>query len=278
MSRQPKEQRSSSPGNVYESFAQHFSTTRYKRWPQVQAFLSQYSIPDLNAPPASGEGPACPHFGVDFGCGNGKNMAKENMLGLDTCHEFTRICSVERGLQVLASDVQSSGLRPRVADFVVCVAVLHHLASREGRLGAVREMLRVLVPGGRCLLVVWALDEMLDERDLGTYTGRGPPGSASEEHRTASSGTTCLANTSVRKHKALTRLNEQDVLVPWASSQGTTIENRFYHLFKRGELEGLVEEATVCTEHGESTGFVVEHGGFDKDNWFCVARSTGEGV
>jgi tRNA (uracil-5-)-methyltransferase TRM9 len=44
---------------VYESIASHFSSTRYKPWPVVDAFLR-----DL--PPGS--------IGLDVGCGNGKYL------------------------------------------------------------------------------------------------------------------------------------------------------------------------------------------------------------
>ena len=63
--------------------------------------------------------------------------------------------------------------------------------------------------------------------------------------------------------------NDQDVMVPWVMKQGansdgieqsTTFE-RYYHLYRRGELEIDIVQAG---------GVVIEHG-YEKDNWWAVA-------
>ena len=88
-------------------------------------------------------------------------------------------------------------------------------------------------------------------------------------------------NKSVRRHK-LTVLdgNEQDVLVPWSMSEfpvkledkedkekepeskrikkDESAFQRYYHLFKKGELDELVKEAD---------GTILESG-YDRDNWY----------
>lgn len=93
-------------------------------------------------------------------------------------------------------------------------------------------------------------------------------------------------NKSVRRHK-LTVLdgNEQDVLVPWSMNEfkGQELESksnkgepeskrikkdkdygdggsyqRYYHLFKKGELDELVKEA----------GGTILDSGYDRDNWY----------
>lgn len=58
-------------------------------------------------------------------------------------------------------------LRDSVADGVISIAVLHHLATRERRLQALDEMRRVLAPGGRALVTVWAKDQT--KRSLTAY-------------------------------------------------------------------------------------------------------------
>ena len=62
--------------------------------------------------------------------------------------------------------------------------------------------------------------------------------------------------------------DDQDVMVPWVMKQNTTASgtpektfNRFYHLYRRGELEEDIEAAG---------GEVVESG-YEKDNWWAVA-------
>lgn len=58
-------------------------------------------------------------------------------------------------------------LRDSVADGVISIAVLHHLATSERRLQALDEMRRVLAPGGRALVTVWAKNQT--KRSLTAY-------------------------------------------------------------------------------------------------------------
>lgn len=60
--------------------------------------------------------------------------------------------------------------------------------------------------------------------------------------------------------------DEQDVMVPWVMKQrsdvgGPRTFNRYYHLYRCGELERDIEAAG---------GEVVESG-YEKDNWWAVA-------
>ena len=83
-------------------------------------------------------------------------------------------------------------------------------------------------------------------------------------------------NKSVRRHK-LTILdgNEQDVLVPWnmsefkeekepkrakLASEASEEFQRYYHLFKRGELDDLVVEA----------GGKIIKSDYDRDNYYII--------
>lgn len=58
--------------------------------------------------------------------------------------------------------------------------------------------------------------------------------------------------------------HEQDVMVPWvlkAKGRQEKTFQRYYHLYKRGELEDDVQNA----------GGVVLESGYEKDNWWCIA-------
>lgn len=148
-------------------------------------------------------------------------------------------------------------------DFALSIAVIHHLRTAERRVQAIKEMLRTMKSGAIGLIFVWAFEE----------------------------------NKSVRRHK-LTILdgNEQDVLVPWSLSEfpsakkeepetkrvktcsydknssspcdksdstdtdKSTEFQRYYHLFKKGELDELVKEA----------GGTILENGYDRDNWYII--------
>lgn len=182
---------------VYNDISEHFSATRYKPWPVVQNFL-------LSQPAGS--------IGIDLGAGNGKNATPFphlHTICLDMSDELLRVaCS--RGALTLHASILSVPMKPDTLDFAICIAVLHHLSSRERRLEAVREMGRLLRIGGRALIFVWAF-----ERDR---------------------------NRSVYRHD-LTVLNgdPQDVLVPWQRPDGH-VDQRYYHLFRAGELEKIVAD------------------------------------
>jgi alkylated DNA repair protein alkB family protein 8 len=49
--------------------------------------------------------------------------------------------------------------RPGSCDGALCIAVLHHLASPARRLALLAQLLRILRPGGRALVTVWATQQ-----------------------------------------------------------------------------------------------------------------------
>jgi len=128
-------------------------------------------------------------------------------------------------------------------DFVVSIAVIHHLSTIARRVEAIGAILGVLKPTKRnvdaycdsnsacsqALIYVWALEQKHSRR--GWDEG-----------------------------------DDQDVMVPWVMKQGGDVDgprifNRYYHLYRRGELERDIEAAG---------GEVVESG-YEKDNWWAVA-------
>ena len=44
-------------------------------------------------------------------------------------------------------------------DAVVSVGVIHHFCSHERRVSAVSELSRILAPGGKVMLYVWAYEQ-----------------------------------------------------------------------------------------------------------------------
>ncbi|KAI0019392.1 S-adenosyl-L-methionine-dependent methyltransferase [Xylariomycetidae sp. FL0641] len=215
---------------VYEQIAAHFSATRHKPWPVVAGFL---------------RGRPAGQVGLDVGCGNGKYLAVNPdvvVLGSDRSANLVAIArelwcgggGAGAGLDVAVADgLDLPYARGRV-DFAICIAVLHHLSTPPRRVAGVQALLECLRPGGEALLYVWALEQRGSRR--GWDEG-----------------------------------SEQDQLVPWVmktqqkkgekEGPGTTYE-RYYHLYRKGELEGDVLAA----------GGTVVESGYDRDNWWVVAR------
>eukprot|EP00123_Amoebidium_parasiticum_P012113 comp21128_c0_seq1/m.28560 comp21128_c0_seq1/g.28560 ORF comp21128_c0_seq1/g.28560 comp21128_c0_seq1/m.28560 type:complete len:234 (-) comp21128_c0_seq1:406-1107(-) len=211
---------------VYDAIAPHFSSTRYKPWPRVEAFIGSFPDGALWA---------------DVGCGNGKylGVSRERTVGVgsDMCGGLVAIAA-SRGHESLVADILALPYRTACFDRVVCIAVIHHMASVARRLAALQEMNRVLRPGGQMLVYVWA-----KEQDKFQNSDVGPDG---------------------------------DLFVPWRlqkqfakeTSEAATdqVFQRYYHLFAEGELEQLVQQVV---------GLRAVESGYDRDNWWVVAEKDG---
>ena len=254
---------------VYEAIAPHFSATRHKPWPLVTEFLRSQA-------PGS--------VGLDVGCGNGKYLTavcgdgagEFFMVGSDRSAALVGLArgrgrelsgdgsgsrSTAPAPEVLVADGLALPFREGAADFAICVAVIHHLSTRERRQDGVRQLLRCVRPrggggdggGGRVLVYVWALEQASSRR--GWDEG-----------------------------------GEQDLLVPWvmkkndprrgAAGRGKPLREgsaavvdddqpadqtfqRYYHLYRKGELE----------EDVRAVGGEVLSSGYERDNWWVIAAN-----
>ena len=137
--------------SVYDSIAPHFSHTRYRPWPRVESFL-------LSLPPNS--------LVADIGCGNGKYLHLNTsgvMIGCDTCMKLLTIAKSNTS-HLLQADTTNLPFKSNTFDAIISIAVIHHMSSAERRVAALREMVRLLVPGGRMLVYVWAMEQ--DKREF----------------------------------------------------------------------------------------------------------------
>ncbi|KAF2734144.1 S-adenosyl-L-methionine-dependent methyltransferase [Polyplosphaeria fusca] len=236
---------------VYEEIATHFSSTRYKPWPIVERFLQE--LPDGS-------------IGADIGCGNGKYLAvnpKVFIVGSDRSTNLVKIAKQHEPHAAVVADNLNLPHPLHCFDFAISIAVVHHLSTPERRIEALKAVLDLLQrpsdmspDGGKALVYVWALEQKESRR--GWDEGQ-----------------------------------EQDVMVPWVmkgggekprekgrkKKRGETQEDRptegsslaqpesktylrYYHLYRKGELEHDIEEA----------GGVVVESGYEKDNWWAIAK------
>ncbi|KAI9351870.1 S-adenosyl-L-methionine-dependent methyltransferase [Pilaira anomala] len=209
---------------VYEVIATHFSDTRYKPWPVVEDFLNGLKVGSL---------------GADVGCGNGKYIGVNPnvlVLGSDRSSNLIKIVH-DRGFEGMVADGLNLPYRDNSFDFAISIAVIHHFASPERRLQAIKDLFKIVRPGGKVLVFVWALEQTkFSKRNF-------EPG-------------------------------QQDVFVPWKltpkkgepselKEEEYPVYNRYYHLFKKGELDDLFEQIE---------GVVIERSGYDRDNHYVIAQ------
>ena len=144
----------SKEGGVREFYDKHyrrFAETRYTVWDVMKDF--EVSM---------GRGSRV----LEAGCGNGKNLVYLRGMGhyvegIDFSKRLV-VYSRARGINVCLGDIRSMPYMDNEFDYVISVAVIHHISTYEGRVMAIREMYRVLRPGGRMLVTVWAVEQ--DER------------------------------------------------------------------------------------------------------------------
>ena len=165
------------------------------------------------------------------------------MLSTLTYHSSENLVKIASKHQPHSSIVAENLALPHpnaVFDFAISIAVIHHLstpARRVQALGAILDLLRLpssaIVGGGEALIFVWALEQKSSRRGWDEY-------------------------------------DEQDVMVPWVMKQKTNGSeaapsntfHRYYHLYRRGELEHDVADA----------GGVVVESGYEKDNWWAIIK------
>jgi tRNA (uracil-5-)-methyltransferase TRM9 len=156
---------------------------------------------------------------------------------------------------------------PHIFDFAISIAVIHHLSTPARRIEAMKAVLELLRPrssnhlengdqsGGRALIYVWALEQKDSRRgwDEGGEQDVMVPWVRKGEK--------------VKKEKGRKkRKDEVEVEKPKEEESVAQVQEdktflRYYHLYKKGELEQDITQA----------GGVVVESGYEKDNWWAIA-------
>ncbi|XP_078440790.1 S-adenosyl-L-methionine-dependent methyltransferases superfamily protein isoform X2 [Wolffia australiana] len=234
---------------VYDAIAPHFSATRFAIWPAVASFLGALPAGSLV---------------LDAGCGNGKYLFSHPsslFLGCDICPPLARICAA-RGAEALVADATRLPLRPLLCDAALSIAVLHHLSTEPRRRAAVAELVRVLRPAGRALITVWAREQE-DQSKLAKWAplqeAAAPPRPARPLDRIPEEDQEFLVPWHVPFHRAeVGSAAAADGLARRDDRKGAVVFDRYYHVFKQGELQRLVE--------GVENAVIVDQF-YDKSNW-----------
>ena len=179
--------------NVYNTIASEFDNTRYRPWSCVEEFLD-------NIPEGSVIG--------DIGCGNGKNMLYRNdclNYGCDFSKNLVKI-SQKKNLNVILGDVLNIPYQTNIFDYTICIAVIHHLSTKEKRVKAIQELERVTKPHGKILILVWALEQEKESKR---------------------------------------KFTQQDNFVDWKDKKQNLLGKRYYYVFKENELDSFIQKDKI---------------------------------
>lgn len=168
--------------------------------------------------------------------------------------------------------------RSEIFDFSLSIAVIHHLRSSERRLEAIKEMLRVMKKGREGLIFVWAFEDnksVKRHKNLKVIDGNEQdvlvPWSTKEfsssdklklklketETNNLSIKTYDRSNNNIDNTERSCKRIKSESIVDVDVDADNSYE-RYYHLFKKGELDELVERA----------GGLILESGYDRDNWY----------
>lgn len=156
-----------------------------------------------------------------------------NKTGCDITLEFVQMVS-QKGIKCIKCNAIDLPFENDSFDYVLSVAVIHHLSSDARRQVAVEEMIRTTKVGGFIFIEVWALEQK-----------------------------------NVDKPRKAVFLNDQDTFVPYKI--GEDVYERYYHLFKDGELTTLVDNAAKNT----NCLIKIVETKYDSGNWVIVLQKTG---
>lgn len=135
--------------DTYNQIGAQFSASRGYIWPDLKPFLAA-------VPPRSSV--------LDVGCGNGRLLLglppSVNYTGLDFSSSLLeKAVKNHPKAHFLEADItKPNGWRqlPQF-DHIFCIAVIHHLASRQEQLFLLKQIKAHLKPEGRCLITAWNL-------------------------------------------------------------------------------------------------------------------------
>jgi alkylated DNA repair protein alkB family protein 8 len=139
--------------NTYEAISTEFSETRAYVWQCIKDF-TKLITQNSNV--------------LEIGCGNGKNIeyilknVSCNIIGIDTCEKFVDMCR-SKELDAQKSSILNLEFEDSKFDFVLCIAVFHHLLSDENQLSGMNEIIRVMKPGSTGIITCWATEQPTEQ-------------------------------------------------------------------------------------------------------------------
>lgn len=193
---------------IYNIIADEFDLYRVTVWPCVSKFLSNFNSKDLL---------------LDIGCGNGKNIIGNkhlNFKGIDFSDKLVSICKA-KNMDVVEASMTSIPYDDNMFDGFIAVASYHHLDNDNDRMKTLNEMYRILKPGSKGLIVVWAMEQGI---------------------------------------KTKFKFTKENEMVLWKSRSGNIYE-RYYHIYKKhdlvNEIQRLKPEFKIVYEGWEEGNWYV---------------------
>jgi alkylated DNA repair protein alkB family protein 8 len=186
----------------YNLIAKEFSATRKEIWEELKFLFENLKEGDKV---------------LDLGCGNGRwyrifKEKKVDYFGLDNSEKLIEIAKENfPDAKFFIGDALNLPFQDNFFDKVYSIALLHHIPSEGFRIKVLKEVKRVLKPGGILILTCWRIHRLREILALLKYT--------------------------LLKIIGRSKLDFKDFFVPWGKKM-----LRYYHFFTQRELENLVKK------------------------------------
>jgi len=212
----------------YNLIAKEFSRTRENVWPEMNFLFSDFLKEKDKV--------------LDLGCGNGRwfeifQKHKIHYVGIDGSEELIKIAKEKYPQGTFkVSDALNLPFQDNDFEKVYSIAVFHQIPSKNFRLQFLKEVKRVLKPGGFLILTVWRFNHKKTLLSLIKYT--------------------------ILKLLGKTDLDFGDVL--YARTK------RYYHVFSKRELISLVKKSGLEIQ---KIGIVKNQKG-NRQNIYLIAKNS----
>jgi SAM-dependent methyltransferase len=136
---------------AYNIIANDFSKTRAYVWNCIKLFINNCEKDKTI---------------IEIGCGNGRNLDyalqkgfnKQNISALDACEEFIEIVKKKYNSTIgLIQNINNIYLHKKY-DYLLCVAVIHHLKTDEERFNAIVDCYNLINSGGSGIFTTWSYE------------------------------------------------------------------------------------------------------------------------
>jgi alkylated DNA repair dioxygenase AlkB/SAM-dependent methyltransferase len=253
---------------VYNAVATQWHHTRGRRgvlWPGATQFLQQL-------PPGS--------VVADVGCGDGKYFpaiweAGSYVIGTDISFpllrtalkaadeedevpETRRVGKLRKHLSrrpaIMVADCMSVPFRDNSCDAAICIAVMHHLSTRERRVRCIAELVRIVKPGGLINIQAWAMEQEQGSRRKFATNDVFVPFNAQPKYLQLSeaekntnpvskAGPTATSTSMKSTSSASTaQVYSEAFNADFDELKGLVVFKRYCHMYREGEMEQLVSE------------------------------------
>ncbi|HMA83209.1 MAG TPA: class I SAM-dependent methyltransferase [Candidatus Thermoplasmatota archaeon] len=217
--------------HTWNHIAKSFNHTRQHTWDFCNDFINTYTTDKICA---------------DLGCGNGRHLLPlavkaKKAFGFDISHNLLAITEKMlkqhqiKNAELVQGDLVHLPFQSNIFDAIIYIAALHNIKQKKNRLQSLKEVNRVLNPGGKALISVW-------NRDQDRF----------------------------KQKKFQQQLKEPgDILIYWR--QHNLNIPRFYHLYQKQELRDDLEQAnfTIQTLKGVNITSKKEF-----DNFYAIVEKA----